>query len=122
MTNIGLLHSISDKLTSSFALMDSKWCNYITEVIAAQCIRSCSNNHRKYGDAFSWATENMLKGENRCGLSNLTRDGSIVRELYEGDRKHPKTTQIEDGKPVILRVTNEMLEYVESLLSKGDEQ
>lgn len=101
-------------------LMGSKWQNCEAEVIATQTILACDNNLSEIGDAFSWMMSSAMSGRRMCGTDNwkglekLQNDGSIVIEQYRGVGVPPDGVAREDGVPLVARVTDSLLDYVES--------
>ena len=122
--NVKLLEKIADILRKNQDyLMGSRWQNIEAEVIATQAICSCFYNYKKTGDSFTWANKNvtsrsLLSGvDNESALSCLIREGSIIMEMYTGNLDCPQNTLHIDGVPQILRVTNDLLEYVDQFVS-----
>ena len=101
-------------------LCGSKWRNCESETIALQTISACANNLKSEGDAFSWLAGSCTTGRQQCGTNNarglqmLLNDGSLVQEDYTGFHEAPEGTATHDGKPQILRVTNNLLLYAAS--------
>lgn len=54
----------------------------------------------------------MCGTDNSKGLAKLISDGSLVKEVYEGQLAAPEGTAMENGKPLVLRVTDELLNYI----------
>lgn len=122
--NVMLLKKIADILRKNQnSLMGSRWQNIEAETIATQAICSCFYNYEKTGDPFSWANKtvasrDVLSGvDNGSALSRLIREGSVIMETYQGNSDCPQNTLHIDGAPQILRVTNELLEYVDQFVS-----
>ncbi|MFA6416931.1 MAG: hypothetical protein WCW61_01925 [Patescibacteria group bacterium] len=122
--NAELLKKIADILKKNQdSLMGSRWQNIEAEVIATQAICSCFYNYKKTGDSFTWANKNvasrdLLSGvDNGSALSRLISEGSVIMETYSGNADCPQNTLHIDGAPQILRVTNELLEYVDQFVS-----
>jgi hypothetical protein len=122
--NVKLLEKIAGILKKNQdSLMGSRWQNIEVETIATQAIRSCFYNYKETGDSFSWAHKNvasrdLLSGvDNGSALSRLIHEGAVIMETYQGNSDCPQNTLCIDGAPQILRVTNELLEYVDQFVS-----
>jgi len=122
--NVKLLEKIAGILRKNEdSLMGSRWQNIEAEVIATQAICSCFYNYEKTGDPFTWAhkdvaSRDLLSGvDNGSALSRLIHEGSVIMETYQGNSDCPKNTLHIDGTPQILRVTNELLGYVDQFVS-----
>lgn len=120
MTNLdtAMLLAIAEHLRKNqYALMDSIWQNAETEVVATQTICACDLNFRNKGNAFSWVGERLMLNnrtgpQNYSGLRRLLDGGYMTMESYHSECSCPKNTYMADGVPQILRVTNELLQYV----------
>lgn len=118
MSEISKLAKVAAALKDPYALMGSKWRNCEAEVIAWQTIKACAANEAEHGEAISWLGRGCLSGRqldgtnNARGLAKLVEDGALVREVYEGTLPAPESTAQEDGRPLVLRVTPELLNYV----------
>ena len=54
---------------------------------------------------------------NPRGIQKVIADGSVVMEPYLGDLTPPDNIQTDaDGNPLVLRVTDSLLEYVDQHL------
>ena len=99
-------------------LMGSKWNNCEAEVIASQTVHACANNFKEHGEALSWLGRGCLREravcgtDNKSGLQRLLDDGSLVLEAYTGSLQPAEDTATFGGKPQVLRVTPNLLEYI----------
>ena len=111
------LPRVSATLTTGWELTGSRWGNVEAETIAWQTINACRLNLDRHGDAFSWYGSQLDRSsgtvDNPKGLRDLVNDGCIVIEAYTGHLPpSPNTATDESGHPLILRVTDALLDYV----------
>ncbi|MEO6077184.1 MAG: hypothetical protein ABIP54_00155 [Candidatus Andersenbacteria bacterium] len=117
-----LLYKVAERIKNGREMMGSKWQNTEAEVIAMQTIVACCSNHKKHGDALSWLGRSATVGRQVCGTDNsrglqmLVTDGSIVIEQYKGSLRPSDNTSDDGGVPLVLRVTNSLLEYANSFI------
>ena len=100
---------------SGSELMGSRWKNCEAETIALQTICACGLNLEKDGEAISWQGAGTLRFNNSDGVKRLLNDGMIVLESYDNPLglKIPKgTVCAEDGKPMVFKCTEKLLDYV----------
>lgn len=113
-----LLKIVAENVESNWDLCGSKWQNCECEVIVAQTIHACVTNLEKCGEAFSWLNENATRGRANCGTNNgaalnrLIADRSITIGDYVGTAVCPEGTVYVNGKPQVVRVTEQLLKYV----------
>lgn len=116
--NTELLASIAARIDGN-GLWDTKWQNCEAEMIVYQTVMASHRNLKNHGDAFSWASRNVFNGLQMCGTNNshglaLVGDDIIVEE-YDGPAKPLENTIIREGKPLVFRVTNNLLQYLDKI-------
>ncbi len=121
-----LLCRVADSIETGNELMGSRWQNSEAEVIACQTISACCVNCRRHGEALSWYGDGLLdvsgagNVNNPGGLRRLIDDECIVIESYEGSLEAPGDVVCDKGgKPLVLRVTQQLLEYVAKFCAVG---
>ena len=119
------LYSVAGRIKTGRELMGSKWQNCEAETIAVQTISACALNGRNHGEELSWCGQSVFFGRQLCGTNNsrglhiLLDDGSLVLEEYTGALTPPDGTATQNGRPLVLRVTESLLAYAASELEKG---
>lgn len=120
--DVTLLYRVADDIKTGWELCDSRWQSTESEIIACQAIKSCRSNHERRGEAFSWCGSGLTRVsggglmDNPAGLQKLLDDGCVVVEPYVGEASPPKGTVVDSkGKPLVLRVTQRLLEYAAGL-------
>jgi len=126
--NTDLLIAVADRITTGMELCGSRWKMCEAEVIALQAICSCRKNLADDGEAISWAGPNLMSVcgggvvDNGAGLQKLVDEWMLLVEPYEGDLSPPINCQRDaDGKPLVLRVTGSLLQYVDSFIDGRSE-
>jgi hypothetical protein len=121
--NTDLLLEVANRIKSGYEFMGSKWQNCEAEVIALQTLTASAVNFKSHGDAFSWLGSGATRGQdmsgtnNADGLARLFADGSLIEEVYVGPLTPPVgTAQSPDGRPLVLRVTTNLLKYADSFI------
>jgi len=117
-SDIELLYSVADHITTGWELSGSRWQNCEAETIACQVICSARANHRRCGDAFSWqgSGTQCRSGaglvDNPHGLKLLLDDECIILDPYSGEQVPPERTVYNaEGQPMVIRPTFHLLEY-----------
>lgn len=112
------LKIVAESMHDEYALMGSRWGKGESEYIAFETIKACAFNLRERGEAFSWQGKNTLATygnglvDNKKGMRVLLNSGDLISEPYHGNATAPAGTVLsEDGKPMVFRCTEKLLDY-----------
>lgn len=109
------LTRVADMLTADRDLMGSKWQNCEAAALVSQIIAACKNNLERHGDAFSWATYRMAWEASGIPIVGKKSTSDLLLVAYDGPLCRPDGVAVnEHGKPLVFRVTQELLDYCEA--------
>lgn len=112
------LREVAEQLCS-WHLSNSKWNNYEAEYIAYQIVQNSYWFLQNKNELLTFAGTGLFnEEENRVGLNLLIEDGSVVLDTYDGHLVAGDDVQMRDGKPLVLRPTQDLLKYLNSLIKE----
>lgn len=111
-----LLQTVALKLQKKpLFLHKTKYPNHSFDAIIGQIIAVSYEHQQKYVDPFSWFHHQLTLDKNNVALNTLIEQGDIIQQDYEGELTPPNNTFYINDKPQILRVTDQLLGYINRL-------
>ena len=108
---------VADNIKDDGALMGSHWKKAEPEIIAAQTLKACGNNLKKHGIPFSFYSKTLDHWKNKEHVQFLVDQGMLTESWLVGlEIDVPEGVVEEDGNPMVLKCTPELVNYAKTLM------